>query len=230
MTIALVTLDMAGTTIAEEGTVYRILKSTVEEATGMQIPAAELAKWSGTSKHAAVRGLLEALGEDGTRADAVFDDFKASLQAAYAAEPPTLFPGVREAVAELRARGVKVALQTGYSRDVAEPLLQVVGWAVGDDVDALVTSDQVAHSRPAPDLILATMAATGIADPAQVLSAGDTANDLGAGTAAGVRYVVGVTTGAYTADDLARHPHTHILGSAAEIPGLLEAAGEFPQA
>lgn len=232
MTVRLVSLDMAGTTIAEAGTVYAVLRSTVEGATGKKIDDQLLSKWGGTSKHAAIGGLLEQLGEspDAARQDALFDEFRATLTATYQADRPTLIAGVREAVAELRANGVKVALQTGYSRDVAELLLSIVGWSVGDDVDALVTSDDVPASRPAPFLIYRGMEATGVTRAADVLVAGDTANDLGAGVAAGARYVVGVLTGAYSAVQLGRYRHTHLLSSVADIPALLRADGELPTA
>ncbi|GAA4179233.1 phosphonatase-like hydrolase [Gryllotalpicola koreensis] len=230
MTIRLVSLDMAGTTIAEAGTVYAVLRSTVEQATGRAISDELLSTWGGTSKHAAIGGLLTALGEapDSARQDALFEEFRTTLRAQYLADPPTIIPGVREAVTALRASGVKVALQTGYSRDVAELLLEIVGWRLGEDLDAVTTSDEVPVSRPAPFLIFRGMEAAGVTSVDEVLVAGDTANDLGAGVAAGVRYVVGVLTGAYSAEQLGRHRHTHLLPSAAGIPALLAADGELP--
>jgi phosphonatase-like hydrolase len=233
MTIRLVSLDMAGTTIAEQGTVYAVLRSTVENATGRAIGDELLSKWGGTSKHAAIGGLLDELGEDTSRQDELFEVFRATLRETYLKDQPTIIPGVREAVASLRAAGVKIALQTGYSRDVAELLLEIVGWTVGGadaDVDALVTSDEVPASRPAPFLVFRGMELTGVASVDEVLVAGDTANDLGAGIAAGTRYVVGVLTGAYTAEKLGRHRHTHLLPSVADIPALLAADGELPAA
>lgn len=233
MTIRLASFDMAGTTIAEAGTVYAVLRSTVEEATGRTISDELLAKWGGTSKHAAIGGLLTSLGEDVSRQDELFEAFRSTLRAQYLADKPTIIPGVREAVASLRASGVKVVLQTGYSRDVAELLLEIVGWTVGGpgaDIDALVTSDEVPASRPAPFLIFRGMELTGVTSVAEVLVAGDTANDLGAGVAAGVRYVVGVLSGAYSAEQLGRYRHTHLLPSVAEVPALLAADGELPAA
>ena len=52
--------------------------------------------------------------------------------------------------------------------------------------------------------------------------AGDTPNDLLAGHRAGAGYVVGVGTGSFSLERLAAEPHTHLLGSVAEIPGLLD--------
>jgi hypothetical protein len=37
-----------------------------------------------------------------------------------------------------------------------------------------------------------------------------------------------VLTGAYSAEQLGRHRHTHLLASAAGIPTLLAADGELP--
>src|SRR4051812_12124491 len=153
---------MAGTTIDEGGAVYAVLRDAVERATGASVPDDLLSRWSGTDKRAAIVGLLAALQQDAGRADAIFAAFSDDLSSAYAAEPPLLLPGVAEAVAQLRADGIRVALQTGYVREVAEGLLDAVGWKVGRDVDALVTAEDVRASRPAPYLIFRTMEATGV--------------------------------------------------------------------
>jgi phosphonatase-like hydrolase len=228
VTIALVSLDMAGTTIDEGGAVYDVLERTVAEAAGRPVPSELLAAWTGTDKREAIAGLLAALDASPALVDETFATFSQRLDEAYAAASPSLLPGVREAVSTLRARGVKVALQTGYALPVARGLLDAVDWQVGVDVDALVTSEDVAASRPAPYLVFRTMEATGVRDIREVLVAGDTPNDLGAGSNAGARYVVGVLTGAGDAATLGRHAHTHLLAGVAEIPRLLEDAGELP--
>jgi phosphonatase-like hydrolase len=227
MTIALVSLDMAGTTIDEGGIVYDVLQATVEEATGFAIPPEVLDRWTGTDKREALAGLLDELGAAGD-VDALYAEFARQLDAAYATASVSVVPGVREAVVRLRADGVQVALQTGYTRAVAEGLLDSVGWQVGRDIDALATSDEVPASRPAPFMIFRNMSDTGVTDVRRVLVAGDTANDLGAGLNAGARMVVGVLSGASSAATLGRHPHTHLLGSVADIPQVLAEAGELP--
>lgn len=228
MTVSLLSLDMAGTTIDEGGVVYDLLARCVGDELGAPVPAEVLAPWTGTDKTEAIRGLLTELGGDPARTDAVYAGFAAQLDAAYAAATPTLFPGVREAMVSLRAAGVKVALHTGYTRPVAEGLLAKVGWEVGTDIDALATSELVTASRPAPYLVFRTMELTGIRSVDEVLVAGDTPNDLAAGTAAGARFVVGVLTGAGSAADLGRSRHTHLVGGVADIPALLHSASELP--
>ena len=223
----LASLDMAGTTVDEGGLVYRVLDDTVSDALGAPVPAALLARWKGTSKREAIAGLLTALGDSASevRVSAVFDDFAQRLVSAYQETPPTPLPGVSDALATLRASGVKVALQTGYSAEIAGAILVGLGWTVGCGadavIDALVTSDQVPASRPAPYLVFRTMEATGVQDVRSVLVAGDTPNDLAAGTNAGAGWVVGVLSGSFEKPALAAVPHTHILASVADLPELV---------
>jgi phosphonatase-like hydrolase len=225
VTIRLASLDMAGTTIDEGGAVYAVLRDAVERATGGTVPDELLSRWSGTDKREAIVGLLTGLGADLAQTDAIFTAFSDDLVAAYEADPPVLLPGVAETVAQLRSDGVQVALQTGYRLEVAQHLLDVVGWRVGRDVDALATAEDVRASRPAPYLIFRTMESTGVVDVREVLVAGDTVNDVTAGTRAGARFVVGVLTGAHTVAELGAARHTHLLASVADVPALLAAEG-----
>jgi phosphonatase-like hydrolase len=219
----LAALDMAGTTVDEGGLVYAAVESAVGEAVGGQVPAELMAQWKGTSKEEAIAGLLRALGSDDSpaRVQAVYEAFAGQLAAAYETTAPVAFPGVPELFETLRRAGVKVALQTGYAEPVAKSIMSGLGWTAGDTVDAVITSDTVAASRPAPYLIFHAMEATGVTDVRRVLTAGDTPNDLAAGMNAGAGFVVGVTTGSFTRSQLEAEPHTHVLDSVADLPALL---------
>ena len=217
--IALVALDIAGTSIDEGGAVYVALRSAVESHTGKPIPDDQFDRWKGTGKRQAITGLLGQVSVD--EIDAVESDFTHRLLDAYRSAPPVPLPGIVDSFAVLRAHDIKIVLQTGYSCAIAGPLLDQVDWRVGRDIDAVITSDQVRASRPAPYLIFHAMEAVGVQSVSEVLVAGDTPNDLRAGANAGVRYVAGVLTGAQDAATLRREPHTHILTSAATIPEVL---------
>ena len=219
----LAALDMAGTTVDEGGLVYGAVESAVAEAVGGPVPAQLMSRWKGTSKEEAIAGLLRDMGSDHSRGrvDAVYDVFAGKLEEAYGATPPAPIPGVLQMFETMRQVGVKVALQTGYSAPVANSIMSGLDWKVGETVDALVTSDAVAASRPAPYLIFHAMEITGVTDVRRVLTAGDTPNDLAAGMNAGAGFVVGVPTGSFTRSQLAAEPHTHILDSAASLPALL---------
>ena len=61
----------------------------------------------------------------------------------------------------------------------------------------------------------------GIDDVRSLAVAGDTANDLLAGWRAGAGVVAGVLTGAHGRAALEAAPHTHVLDSIADLPGVL---------
>lgn len=226
-TYQLAAFDMAGTTVDEDGLVYQVLEETARAAVGEPIPHEVLVAWKGTSKWEAIEGILGALGRDNSAAvvDAHFADFSGRLLAAYRETPPAPFPAVPETIAGLRSQGIKVALQTGYSSELARAILDGMGWTVGPEsghtVDALVTSDLVPASRPAPYLIFRCMEATGVYDVRSVISAGDTPNDVWAGHNAGAGLVVGVLTGSFDREGLDGAPSTHVLDSLADLPTLL---------
>ncbi|MDR6437088.1 phosphonatase-like hydrolase [Paenarthrobacter nicotinovorans] len=221
--IKLVACDMAGTTIDEHGDVYVALARCVEE-TGVATTPEAVQQWMGADKVEAITALIEAGGGAATPqvVAAAFKRFKELLVEFYDANPPVALEGVEDAFRELRRQGVKVALTTGFSRDVAEPLLARLGWSVDDDnlLDAVVCSDEVAAGRPAPHMIHRAMELTGVQDVRAVLAAGDTVNDLAAANNAGVT-AVGVLTGKLGREDLAGHPHHHILDGVKDIPALL---------
>lgn len=219
----LAALDIAGTTVDEGGLVYEAIRAAVEADVGQQVPADLLQRWMGTSKQEAIEGILTGLDVDHSpsHVDTVYKDFSERLEATYTTTAPTPMPGVEAFFERLHAEGVKVALQTGYTGPVTSSILKGLGWSVGDTIDAVVTSDLVAQSRPAPYLIFHAMEATGVADVRRVLVAGDTPNDLAAGMNAGARYVLGVTTGSFGRAELEAEPHTHIVDSVVEAATLL---------
>ncbi|KHL04523.1 phosphonatase-like hydrolase [Sinomonas humi] len=224
--IQLAAFDIAGTTVDDHGHVYRALEDAVRE-NGVDVRPEDLETWMGTDKVEAIRALLRLGGHP--RADdldivaGTFARFRAILAERYAAEPPTPFPGVVEALAELRARGIRVALTTGFSDDVAAPLLESLGWTVGEGaahtLDAVVTTSEVASGRPAPYMIHRAMEKTGVVDVRRVLAAGDTLVDVQAARNAGA-IAVGVLTGKLTREQIEGQPGVVVLESVADVPAL----------
>lgn len=221
--IELVALDMAGTTVEEGGAVYRALRDAVV-AGGGALEAPQVVPWMGADKREAIRALAVEAGRarpDDEEVEQVYADFVDRLLAAYAATPPRPIPGVPEMFTALRRAGVRVALTTGFSADVHEPLLAALGWSAPDTVDAIVCTDDVAAGRPAPYMIFRAMERTGVVDVSRVLVAGDTPRDLEAGCNAGAGAVVGVATGDLGLEELGRFRHTHLLPSVAGLADLV---------
>ncbi|MBO1741825.1 phosphonatase-like hydrolase [Leifsonia sp. TF02-11] len=221
--IQLAAFDIAGTTVDDHGAVYVALRRAVEEA-GAPVADADLQRWMGTDKIEAITALLRLGGVASEPALVAerFDRFRALLAEAYRAEPPVALPGVVAAIDALRAAGVKVALTTGFSDDVVEPLLAALGWTVGADgqLDAVVTTSDVPAGRPTPYMIHLAMQRTGATDVRQVLAAGDTVVDLEAARNAGA-IAVGVLTGQTPREALEAADHDAVLASVADIPAFV---------
>lgn len=230
--IDLTVFDMAGTTIDDGGAVYDALRSAVEWA-GAPVSDEDLQAWMGTDKTTAIAELLEAGGVSATpeRVAPTFEEFRRVLADAYRTNPPRPMPGVEDALRTLRARGVLVALTTGFDDDVVRPLLASLGWRVGWSpehlVNAVVTTSDVVAGRPAPYMIHRAMERTGVVDVRRVLAAGDTVVDVRAARNAGV-VAVGVCTGALGRAELEAEPHDHVLDGVRDVPALLESLGALP--
>ncbi|MEW6322652.1 MAG: phosphonatase-like hydrolase [Acidobacteriota bacterium] len=212
----LVVLDMAGTTVRDDGQVPGAFREALAAA-GVTVSDDAVAGVRGASKREAVAALLPDGPDRVARAAAVYADFHVRLADRFAAGVSEV-PGAAAAIRALRARGIRVAFGTGFDRDIATMLLAALGWT--DLADAVVCGDEVGAGRPAPDLIRRAMALTGMADPSAVAAAGDTVLDLRAGAAAGVGWNIGVLSGAHDRATLAREPHTHLVASVADLPAL----------
>jgi phosphoglycolate phosphatase len=93
-----------------------------------------------------------------------------------------LFPGVREMLAELQARGFFLAVATGKTRvGLARALAQ---HGIADRFSATRCADE-GFSKPNPDMLLALMGRLGV-EPAETLMIGDTTHDLELARNAGV--------------------------------------------
>lgn len=108
------------------------------------------------------------------------------------------FPGAADLLGRLHQAGVTVVLATsspGSDLDAALAALDA-----DDAVDALVSSDDVAHSKPAPDIFHAAMDRVGL-DPSLVVAVGDSIWDVQAARASGIG-CVGVETGGFSRHEL----------------------------
>lgn len=204
--VELVTFDIAGTTVRDDGLVMRAFRRVADEhqlARDDQWMKARM----GVDKRQVFREALVLAGRNGERALELAHRFDECIASELWERPPRALPGAELCIRELTDLRVRIAFTTGFSTNVAEMILDRMGW--GHFVR--VASDQVSHGRPAPDLIRECMRRSGVTDVARVAACGDTPSDLGAGTNAGCRFVVGVGHGTHSLAELEVHPHTHLL-------------------
>jgi phosphonatase-like hydrolase len=218
--IRLVCFDMAGTTVVDDGQVPEAFKTALAEH-GIAIGPDEIRNVRGAAKRQAILDMLPPGAEREQKAARALATFREHLARLYEGTVREI-PGASRTFEWLRARDVRVALNTGFDRETARMLLGALGWSAGT-VDAIVCGDDVARGRPAPDMIFRCMKLTGIENADSVASVGDTVLDLQAGHAAEAAWNIGVLTGAHERLLMAAQPHTHLLGSVAELPGIFPA-------
>jgi len=222
----LAVLDMVGTTVVAGREVPDAFVEAFRRA-GVVISPDAVNAVRGRSKAEAIAELVAAhlpdIDDPGQVSEAIHADFRSILRTLYETEAKPV-PGAGDAVAELIGLGVSVALTTGLDRETATGLVRGLGW---DSVGLLgvVTGDDVTRGRPEPDLIYAAMALVPLDDPAAVLVVGDTISDLQAAARAQVGWSIGVLSGAHSAAQLQRVPHSAILTSVAALPDWLKEVG-----
>ncbi len=217
--IKLVVFDMAGTTVADNGEVFNAFVDTLKQHQ-LEFTPEQVRRVRGSSKREAVFNFIPQGPNRSQLAEEVYRSFREHLAQRYKTNGVTPIAGAEEVFRRLSAAGIKVALNTGFDRDITRLLLQALEWEDGI-VDAVVCGDDVRQGRPAPYLIFHAMESTGITSAQNVVNVGDTAMDLQAGKNAGVSVNVGVLSGAHKRNVLEDAPHTHILPSVADLLSVL---------
>lgn len=222
--IELVVFDLAGTTVKDNKDVHRVLQLALESF-NVSISIEDANAVMGIPKPIAIRTLLEqryrgALPITSAWIDEIHKAFVKNMIHFYRTDSTVgEKEGVSETFRKLKENKLKVVVDTGFDRQIVDPLLDRLGWRKNNLIDASVTSDEVANGRPYPDLIYKAMLLTGVLDASYVAKVGDTVSDLQEGNAAGCGLVIGVTTGAFSEEELTKEKHTHLIK---DIPSLLE--------
>jgi phosphonatase-like hydrolase len=222
--IELMVFDVAGTTLYDGDAVNHCLRGALAGA-GLDVTRQAVNEVMGLPKREALRVLIRrsALRDALTgQIEAIHTDFTARMLRFYR-EHPTVreVPGTSATFRRMHEAGIRVALDTGFGRDILQAVLDRIGWVECGLVDATIASDEMPRGRPHPDMIHRLMAELGVEDPARAGKVGDTPADLLEGQAAGCGLVIGVTEGSHTRAELADHPHTHLIGTITELPPLL---------
>lgn len=193
--IRLVIFDWAGTAIdfgchAPTGAFVRAFA-----AKGVTVTPAEARGPMGVHKKDHIRAMLEApavaekwraaAGRPSTPAD-VDELYRlvTPMQVEAAAAHAALVPGLLDAVAWLRGRGIKIGATTGYFREAAE-VCYAAAKRQGYEPDFTICADEVPGGRPAPWMVFRAMEALGVYPPTAVAKIGDTVADVEEGLYSG---------------------------------------------
>jgi len=194
-------LDMAGTTVRDEGTVMAAFTAAI---TAFNLPVA--------AYNAAMKYVLASMGQSkievfrhilGSEAEA--QQANASFERHYAvavhAGKVAPMPGATDVFAACRSAGIKVCLATGFSPATRDAIVAALGWS--PLVDLLLSPADAGRGRPWPDLPLTALVRLGGGSVSELAVAGDTPSDVESGLRAGAGLVAGVLTGAAGREELA---------------------------
>jgi phosphoglycolate phosphatase len=219
--ITVACLDMAGTTIADDGTVMEAFSSAIA-AQNLPVAAYDQAMTDvrssmGQSKIEVFRRIL---GDEET-AQKANDAFENHYAAAVRDGKIAAVPGAEETITALRQAGVRVCLATGFSPATRDAIIDKLVWGGLIDL-ALSPADAgfwgfEGRGRPWPDLPLIALLKLRGGAVSELAVVGDTSSDIESGLRAGAAIVAGVLTGASSRADLERVGAPLILDTIADI-------------
>lgn len=225
MSIKLVVFDMAGTTVKDENYVGLAFQEAMGNS-GYVVSLQNVNPIMGYEKPIAIKMMLKTLDLDHQNVtdeliDHIHRDFvEIMLKFYHTSDQIVPLPNTEKTFSLLREKGIKIGLDTGFSKDIAEIIVGRLNW--GDKVDIVVGSDEVPNGRPYPDMIKKMMKYFHIDNPEEIAKVGDTEVDINEGLNSGCKYVIGVTTGAFTREELEPYHPTHIIDDIADVITIIE--------
>ena len=223
MQLDLVVFDVAGTTVLDENNVAATLRMALADF-GCSVREDACSRVMGLAKPVAIEALAAGQvpqEELPALVERAHTSFVERMVHHYLSSPRVRpIAGAESTFQTLRDEGIRVALDTGFSRPIMDAILLRLGWHE-DVLDFTVTSDEVEAGRPHPHMIRRAMTALKIDDPGRVMKVGDTPADMREGVAAGVGAVVGVLSGTGHRAELEEAGATHVIDDVSRLPRLV---------
>ena len=221
MNVEMVAFDVAGTVLNDDGLVIAAFRNAFE-ATQPDLWPTHGEQWTqyaiDTMGQSKIHVFTELLGdaEKAHTANVAFEESYVSEIAEVGAVP---IAGAEDLFKYLRAKGVAIALTTGFSRSTLDTLLIELGWK--DLIDISVTPGEAGRGRPHPDMLQKAATTLGITNPASVIVVGDTAADMQAAVSFGAGQAIGVLSGAHDEHRLHDAGATSVINSVADLKSLI---------
>lgn len=225
--IQLVVFDIAGTTVKDNGEIAVAFQLAMAEY-GYRLPVEKINPLMGYRKPEAIGIMLREYEKDPAKInDGFIERIHArflELMVAYYSDTDDLraLPHAEEVFALLKRNNIRIGLDTGFSRQITDVIIRRLGWLNDGKVDHVVCSDEVPAGRPQPFMIQKLMKDAGIADAGKVVKVGDTEVDINEGKNAGCLYTIGITTGAFTREQLLPYSPSFIIDDLEALVNILE--------
>ena len=208
--IKLAVFDMAGTTVQENGIIYNVLYNTLRSF-NIDVDKKDIKSWHGLNKYEVLNKYLTM--KEGYCKQCrnnnleklkinVHKTFEGNLKLEYfySDKLSLMDEQLPELFNKARYKGIKIALNTGYPRDIQKEIINKLH--MNEFIDSYISSEDVPYSRPYPYMIFNLMEKYKIQSTQHVIKVGDTTNDILEGLNAGCYKSIGVLTGAENKEDL----------------------------
>ncbi|KUM74314.1 HAD family hydrolase [Streptomyces griseorubiginosus] len=179
-----VIFDLDGTLVDSEPNYYEAGRQLLAEHGVPEFSWADHERYVGISTRETVARWKSLYGLRASVAELLADKNRRYLELARAAT--RVYPEMRRFVELLAAEGVPMAVASGSSREAIEAIL--AGTGLDAYLRTVVSADEVAHGKPAPDVFLEAARRLGAA-PADCVVLEDAAPGAAAAHAAGMRCV-----------------------------------------
>lgn len=220
--VRLAILDLAGTTMADDGLVLDAVRTGLRAARvsveGPRYPALDR-QARATMDRSTITVFGELLDGDMYRARRANDAFEEFVRDAVRRGGVREVPGAGATMSAIREAGLPVAVICGFGPALRDRLVEALDW--GERVDLVLSPSDVA-GMGLPDPAVVHAAARIFDVPAeQVAVAGDSIADIEGAVRAGAALAVGVRTGAHSELRLRAAGADTVIDSVTDLPALL---------
>ncbi len=225
--VELVVFDIAGTTVQDNGEITVAFQKALK-AFGYEAPAEKVNPLMGYKKTEAIKRLLK---EYEHRKERITTEYIQKIHQLFLELMIDFYstttelkplPYAEEVFASLKERNILIGLDTGFSNEITDVIIHRLGWLKDSKVNYVISSNQVIAGRPFPYMIEEIMLKAKLDDVKKVIKVGDTEVDINEGKNAGCLYSIGITTGAFTKEELALHEPSFIIDDLKEIIPIID--------
>ena len=239
-------LDMAGTTINDNGIAFNTLYTTIKNY-GLEIQKNELNKWHGANKYDVLNHYLEKEkfsviaasnlpieygimnNKDHIKKELqqqLYTNYNNNLKQAYLdpfLDPPIklMDENIPTLFNKIRSNGIKIALNTGYNKDIQQILIDKFNMT--EFIDDYISSNEVISGRPQPYMINKLIErnniylSNSVYSSTDVIKFGDSVNNILEGHNSRCYASVGVLSGLDDEETLNTANPTHLIKSVMDI-------------
>ncbi|NDI25571.1 MAG: HAD family hydrolase [Actinobacteria bacterium] len=212
--------DVAGTTVLDEGIVIESFLDALDVVEPRSTKVEQyLQVIQATMGERKIDVFLKIFGEL-NKAEQAHEAFVKSYLARVRRGEVLAIPGSEALFSKLRNQAVKIGLNTGFSRNILDAIIESLGWQTL--VDYSVASSEVNLGRPAPDMILSLVEryqrdVGHDLDGSEIVVFGDTIADIESAKRAGIDARVAIHSGVHTVDELTEAGASVVISSVADV-------------